>query len=108
MIWQRRGPAASRNRTAEVKGFESPQLHQVVRCPARRHGRQRRPEVSSGCKSEPGERASVRPLQPEADDVGAEALLAGAVVLELIAEHAGAVDAVAIAAFGDPGLAGAR
>lgn len=38
----------------------------------------------------------------------AEALIGGAVALELIAEHAGEVDAAIIAAFGDPGLAGAR
>lgn len=38
----------------------------------------------------------------------AEAQIAGALVLEMIAEHADQVDAVVIAAFGDPGLAGAR
>lgn len=38
----------------------------------------------------------------------AEAQIAGGIVLEMIAEHADAVDAVVIAAFGDPGLAGAR
>ncbi|PUB17455.1 aspartate/glutamate racemase family protein [Yoonia sediminilitoris] len=38
----------------------------------------------------------------------AEAQIAGALVLEMIAEHADTVDAVVIAAFGDPGLAGAR
>jgi allantoin racemase len=38
----------------------------------------------------------------------AEAQIAGALVLEMIAEHAETVDAVVIAAFGDPGLVGAR
>jgi Asp/Glu/hydantoin racemase len=38
----------------------------------------------------------------------AEAQIAGGLVLEMIAEHADKVDAVVIAAFGDPGLAGAR
>ena len=38
----------------------------------------------------------------------AEAQIAGGIVLEMIAEHADAVDAVVIAAFGDPGLGGAR
>ena len=38
----------------------------------------------------------------------AEAQIAGGLVLEMIAEHADDVDAVVIAAFGDPGLAGAR
>lgn len=38
----------------------------------------------------------------------AEAQIAGGLVLEMIAEHANEVDAVVIAAFGDPGLAGAR
>lgn len=37
-----------------------------------------------------------------------EAQIAGGLVLEMIAEHCDAVDAVVIAAFGDPGLAGAR
>jgi len=38
----------------------------------------------------------------------AEAALGGAIVLEMLAEHAGDADAVIIAAFGDPGLGGAR
>ena len=38
----------------------------------------------------------------------AEAVLGAGVVLELIAEHRGHVHAAIIAAFGDPGLAGAR
>jgi Asp/Glu/hydantoin racemase len=38
----------------------------------------------------------------------AEAQIAGALVLEMIAAHRDEVDAVIIAAFGDPGLAGAR
>lgn len=38
----------------------------------------------------------------------AEAQIAGSIVLEMIAEHAADVDAVVIAAFGDPGLSGAR
>lgn len=38
----------------------------------------------------------------------AEAQIAGGLVLEMIAEHEGSVDAVVIAAFGDPGLVGAR
>ncbi|MDW3221527.1 MAG: aspartate/glutamate racemase family protein [Paracoccaceae bacterium] len=38
----------------------------------------------------------------------AEAQIAGNIVLEMIAEHSGDVDAVIIAAFGDPGLSGAR
>jgi allantoin racemase len=38
----------------------------------------------------------------------AEAQIAGAIVLEMIADHANDVDAAIIAAFGDPGLAGAR
>jgi Asp/Glu/hydantoin racemase len=38
----------------------------------------------------------------------AEAQVAGAILLEMIAPHADAVDAVVVAAFGDPGLAGAR
>lgn len=38
----------------------------------------------------------------------AEAQIAGGIVLEMIAEHVDTVDAVVIAAFGDPGLAGAR
>jgi Asp/Glu/hydantoin racemase len=38
----------------------------------------------------------------------AEAQIAGGIVLEMIAEHAVDVDAVVIAAFGDPGLAGAK
>lgn len=38
----------------------------------------------------------------------AEAQIAGALVLEMIAAHRTEVDAVIIAAFGDPGLAGAR
>lgn len=38
----------------------------------------------------------------------AEAAVAGGIVLEMIAEHVGNVDAVVIAAFGDPGLSGAR
>lgn len=38
----------------------------------------------------------------------AEAQIAGGLVLEMIAEHADDVDAVVIAAFGDPGLSGAR
>lgn len=38
----------------------------------------------------------------------AEAQIAGGIVLEMIADHADSVDAVVVAAFGDPGLAGAR
>lgn len=38
----------------------------------------------------------------------AEAQIAGGIVLEIIAEHVHDVDAVVIAAFGDPGLSGAR
>lgn len=38
----------------------------------------------------------------------AEAQIAGGLVLEMIAEHSDEIDAVVIAAFGDPGLAGAR
>lgn len=38
----------------------------------------------------------------------AEAQIAGGLVLEMIAEHSDDIDAVVIAAFGDPGLAGAR
>lgn len=38
----------------------------------------------------------------------AEAQIGGAIALELIAEHHRGVDAVVIAAFGDPGLLGAR
>lgn len=38
----------------------------------------------------------------------AEAQIAGGIVLEMIAEHASTVDAVVIAAFGDPSLKGAR
>ena len=38
----------------------------------------------------------------------AEAQIAGAIAYELIAEHAEGADAAIIAAFGDPGLAGAR
>jgi allantoin racemase len=38
----------------------------------------------------------------------AEAQIAGGLVLEMIAEHGTDVDAVVIAAFGDPGLIGAR
>lgn len=38
----------------------------------------------------------------------AEAQIAGGLVLEMIAEHAQDVDAVVVAAFGDPGLAAAR
>ena len=38
----------------------------------------------------------------------AAAAIAGHAVLEQVAEHAGAVDAIAIACFGDPGLAAAR
>jgi len=38
----------------------------------------------------------------------AEAQIAGAIALELIAEHRAGADAVILAAFGDPGLAGAR
>lgn len=38
----------------------------------------------------------------------AEAQIAGALVYEMIAEHADGADAAIIAAFGDPGLAGAR
>lgn len=38
----------------------------------------------------------------------AEAQIGGAVVLEMLAEHHGSVDAAIIAAFGDPGLFGAR
>jgi Asp/Glu/hydantoin racemase len=38
----------------------------------------------------------------------AEAQIAGGLVLEMIAEYAETVDAVVIAAFGDPGLTGAR
>jgi Asp/Glu/hydantoin racemase len=38
----------------------------------------------------------------------AEAQIAGGIVLEMIAEHAEDVDAVVVAAFGDPGLAAAR
>lgn len=38
----------------------------------------------------------------------AEAQIAGEIVLEIIAEQAGTVDAVVIAAFGDPGLHAAR
>lgn len=38
----------------------------------------------------------------------AEAQITGALVLEIIAEHESSVDAVVIAAFGDPGLVGAR
>jgi Asp/Glu/hydantoin racemase len=38
----------------------------------------------------------------------AEAALGGAIALEMLAEHAGEADAAVIAAFGDPGLGGAR
>jgi Asp/Glu/hydantoin racemase len=38
----------------------------------------------------------------------AEATIAGAVVLEMLAEHHAGFDAVILAAFGDPGLGGAR
>lgn len=38
----------------------------------------------------------------------AEAQVAGAIALDMIAEHVGKVDAVVIAAFGDPGLLAAR
>lgn len=38
----------------------------------------------------------------------AEAQIAGALVLEMIAAHSAGIDAVIIAAFGDPGLVGAR
>lgn len=38
----------------------------------------------------------------------AEAQIAGGIALEMIAEHIDGIDAVVIAAFGDPGLAGAR
>ena len=38
----------------------------------------------------------------------AEAVIGGAVALEMLAEHHGAADAAIIAAFGDPGLHGAR
>jgi Asp/Glu/hydantoin racemase len=38
----------------------------------------------------------------------AEAQIGGAVALEMLAEHHGSVDAAIIAAFGDPGLMGAR
>jgi allantoin racemase len=38
----------------------------------------------------------------------AEAQIAGGIVLEMIADNAAGFDAVVIAAFGDPGLAGAR
>ena len=38
----------------------------------------------------------------------AEAQIGGAVALEMIAEHQNGIDAVIIAAFGDPGLLGAR
>ena len=38
----------------------------------------------------------------------AEAVLGGAIVLEMLAEHHRAVDAAVIAAFGDPALGGAR
>ncbi len=38
----------------------------------------------------------------------AEAQIGGAVLLEMLAEHHGAADAAIIAAFGDPGLIGAR
>lgn len=38
----------------------------------------------------------------------AEAQVAGAIALDMIAEHASSVDAVVIAAFGDPGLLAAR
>jgi len=38
----------------------------------------------------------------------AEAQIAGGIVLEMIAENLAGIDAVVIAAFGDPGLAGAR
>jgi Asp/Glu/hydantoin racemase len=38
----------------------------------------------------------------------AEAVIAGTVTLEMIAEHHRGVDAIIIAAFGDPGLIGAR
>ncbi len=38
----------------------------------------------------------------------AEAQIGGAVALEMLAEHHGAADAAVVAAFGDPGLLGAR
>ncbi len=38
----------------------------------------------------------------------AEAAIGGAALLDLLAEHAGAADAVVVAAFGDPGLGAAR
>ncbi|MDX7950838.1 aspartate/glutamate racemase family protein [Lichenihabitans sp. Uapishka_5] len=38
----------------------------------------------------------------------AEAAIGGAVVLEMLAEHIGRFDAAIVAAFGDPGLGGAR
>jgi allantoin racemase len=38
----------------------------------------------------------------------AEAQIGGAIALEMLAEHHGSVDAAIIAAFGDPGLMGAR
>jgi Asp/Glu/hydantoin racemase len=37
-----------------------------------------------------------------------EAIIGARVALELLAEHAGGCDAAVIAAFGDPGLGGAR
>ncbi len=38
----------------------------------------------------------------------AEAAIGGAIVLEMLADHVGSFDAAIIAAFGDPGLGGAR
>src|ERR1700742_1320032 len=38
----------------------------------------------------------------------AEAQIGGAIALEMLAEHAGTIDAAILAAFGDPGLLGAR
>ena len=59
-----------------------------------------------------GERAEIIPITAKRGfpyiASRAEAQIAGGLVLEMIAEHARDVDAVVIAAFGDPGLAGAR
>ncbi len=45
---------------------------------------------------------------PEYIATRAEAVLGGVATLEMLAEHADGMDAVVVAAFGDPGLGGAR
>lgn len=59
-----------------------------------------------------GDRAEITPLTAERGfpyiASRAEAQIAGGIALEMIAEHVEGVDAVVIAAFGDPGLTAAR